>query len=516
MAVWYCGSVQHAAIAQFAISTVYSVGDIIRQLAAPAAGNERAFRCTTAGTSAGSEPSWNLTKGATTTSNTAVFTEVTGNSTYGWSAAHSRIANAVKTGWPAAGDRVYVANDHNYSIAASYSFLVNGSIGALFEVICVDPAGSVPPVSADLSTGAIEATTGASHLTIGASGGTNYTYFRGITFKAGDSSNLARLQFSAGGSVTNVMIFEACQLVINNTSASAYMEVGGLYGADSLIVLKNTPVTFGATGQTIRHSGGKFRWLNTASAILGSVATILITPNTNSGHGEVLLDGVDLSAAGSGKTLIGASASSTVNAVLQNCKLGASVTVAITPTTRTSSVSLINGDSGATGNRQERYTYEGTLTTESTIVRTGGASDGVASLSWKVVTTANSKFIFPFETFPLAIWNGVVGSPVTATIEIVNDGTTLKDDEIWIEAEYLGTSGFPVSSFISDSKADILATGADQTSSSVTWTTTGLSSPVKQKLSVTFTPQMAGYVRLMVKIAKAAQTVYIDPKVALS
>ena len=36
MAVWYCGSVQYAAVTQFATSHAYTVGDIVRQLATDA------------------------------------------------------------------------------------------------------------------------------------------------------------------------------------------------------------------------------------------------------------------------------------------------------------------------------------------------------------------------------------------------------------------------------------------------------------------------------------------------
>ena len=105
MAVWYCGSVQYAAVAQFATSHAYSVGDIVRQLATPSVGSERCFRCTTAGTSGGSEPTWSLGKGATTSTGTAVFTEVTGNATYNWSAPMARLQHPLNSSsWMASGD----------------------------------------------------------------------------------------------------------------------------------------------------------------------------------------------------------------------------------------------------------------------------------------------------------------------------------------------------------------------------------------------------------------------------
>jgi hypothetical protein len=85
-----------------------------------------------------------------------------------------------------------------------------------------------------------------------------------------------------------------------------------------------------------------------------------------------------------------------------------------------------------------------------------------------------------------------------------------------VEVEYLGTSGFPLSVTSSDRAATILATPANQTTSSETWTTTGLTTPVKQKLSVTFTPQEKGPIIARVYLAKASTTVYVCPEILTS
>jgi hypothetical protein len=200
-----------------------------------------------------------------------------------------------------------------------------------------------------------------------------------------------------------------------------------------------------------------------------------------------------------------------------NCKLGASVAVPTPTSARGSRITIENSDSGATGYRQEVYDYAATLTAETTIVRTGGASDGVQAISHKVVSTANAKPLTPFESFPIAVWNSTTGSAKTLTAEIVNDGVTLKDGEVWLEVEYLGSSATPVGSKISTGPADALAsTGSNLPTSLETWTTTGLASPVKQYVRATFTPQMAGYVRAVLKVAKASQTLYLCPKLTLA
>lgn len=114
-------------------------------------------------------------------------------------------------------------------------------------------------------------------------------------------------------------------------------------------------------------------------------------------------------------------------------------------------------------------------------------------------------------------WNETVGSAITATIEILHDSATnIQDDEIWMEMQYLGTSGVPLSLFVDDAAADYLATPADQADSSASWTTTGMTNPNTQKLSVTFTPQEKGFIHAVVKLAKASYTVYVDPKITVS
>ena len=117
----------------------------------------------------------------------------------------------------------------------------------------------------------------------------------------------------------------------------------------------------------------------------------------------------------------------------------------------------------------------------------------------------------------MEVWNGPVGSAQTATVEIITDNVTLTDAEAWLEVEYLGTSGFPLGLFANDRVADpIFGTPANQATSTVDWTTTGLATPIKQKLGVAFTAQEKGLVRARVVVAKASTTVYYDPLITLS
>jgi hypothetical protein len=105
------------------------------------------------------------------------------------------------------------------------------------------------------------------------------------------------------------------------------------------------------------------------------------------------------------------------------------------------------------------------------------------------------------------------GSPVTVSIPVLSNAA-LTNADIWPEVDYLGSSGVPISTLASGRVANLLSSTsatAWPTDGTSNWTTTGIVGPVQQILSVTFTPQIAGFVRVKVKVAKPSQTVRIDP-----
>jgi hypothetical protein len=400
----------------------------------------------------------------------------------------------------AAGDIFYVADDHAQTQASALTLTSPGTAAAPCFVYCVRrTGGSVPPVSADLRTTATVTTTGANGITFGSQA----VYSYGIIFRAGTGA----VTNTISGDTTATFVFEACSLRKLGTSGVASAITFAAAGCYTTLI--NTTLQFGNTADSIRI-GGKFVWRNTASAIAGATipASGLFQINTQAGVG--LIEGVDLSALGSGTTLFRAGATP-FSCLVKDCKLGSSVTVAAAPTSTAFSAQLIRGDSGDTNYRTERYDYTGTLTTETTIVRTGGASDGTTPISWKVITTANSERIYPFECFPISIWNETVGSSVTVTVEC--RGAAIPNlDEMWMDVEFLGTSGFPQGNFSTTGHANLLLTGTANTSSSESWG----GSTSSFKLVASITPQEKGPITCYVKVAKASSTYYIDPKITLT
>lgn len=421
-----------------------------------------------------------------------------------WAKAATTISTAA-TG-SSAGDDFWVASDHSETTAAAITPSFPGTSASPNRCISVSRAGSTPPVAADILAGGAVATTGAnSNMTI-----SGHVYVYGLTFNIGDSSNTASIRCGASG---NLQTYEACAFNLTGTSTSSNIAIPNFSG--SFVRCINCTVSFGATGQSIGPAGPAL-FTNKGGSVFVTGATIPTTLFSLSNVvGEVVVDGLDLSASGSGKTLVGATSSAIK---IQNCKLGSSVTIASTPSNANApGVRLIGCSTTTNVERNEIYAYQGTLTTETTIIRTAGASDGTTAYSWKVVTTANAKRTAPFETFEGAVWNSATGSSKTLTVHAVFDsGTQLTDAEIWVEVEYLGSSATPVATLITDANATVLTTAANQSSDSEAWTTTGLSTPLKLKLDVTFTPQMAGPIRWKVKVAKASTTVYIDPNVDIT
>ncbi len=419
-----------------------------------------------------------------------------------WANAFTTLTLAFAT--EVAGDTIYVAHDHAESTATAISLNSSGTLANVTKIVCVNRSGSVPPVSADRRTTAQVSTTLASNITLGGS-----AYFDGIIFSAGSAANSADVRLTG----TTVWVrFDNCSLRCAGTGATSSIDVGlsGTY-----VEFNNTTVSFAAVGQSI-GIGSPLKWRNTASALLGTIPTALFLTLGGNG-GEVECIGVDFSAAGSGKTIVGNLNSATSSGTrfrFVDCKLNASVTK--------SQVPLSNGGmdvdfirTGATGVNYTVHSHRitGLLVEETTVVRSGGATDGTTPIAWKIDTTANANYLVPFECPVIAVWNDTTGSAKTATIEgIWGGGAVPNDDDIWIDVEYLGDASSPQGSFVNDGKADLLATAAAQTSSSVTWG----GSTTKFKLNVTFTAQQKGWIYCRVKCAKTSSTFYIDPLVTLT
>lgn len=425
-----------------------------------------------------------------------------------WALANATLTGAITDA--AAGDTIYVSQVHAESTASAVTLTFPGTLASPNNIICANDAAEPPTALA--TTGAVE-TTGASSLTINGN-----VYIYGLAFTTGTSTaNSAPALCNTDG---NTQTFESCSFYVRGTGATARIALGNSSnGNEGCLSLVNCTYRFSATGQGISIGQRRLRVKGGGINASGSAITTFVAAATSNGV-DAEFSGVDLVSGASSMNLLATSQAAAGKVVFRNCKLPASWSGSLlggAPAHMGFRAEMYNCDDGDTNYRLWVEDYAGSIRSETTIVRTGGASDGTTGLAWKMASSANTEYpLITLDSPEIVRWNDTTGSAITVTVEMVTDNVTLTDAECWLEVQYLGTSGFPLGTFINDAKADFLATAANQTSSSETWTTTGLGTPVKQKLSVTFTPQEKGFIHAVVKLAKASTTAYICPKLEVT
>jgi hypothetical protein len=427
---------------------------VLGQIVKDAAGTH-AFICTTAGTISASEPAWNTSAvGNTTTDTSATWTYLGLISSFTvWGAPHGRLKNVFGTSWAAAGNTIFVGDNHAETAASATAITSVGTLGAPCFVLCMDHTVAAPTVS-NLKTTATIATTGANSIQLG---GSLYCY--GVTFTAGNSSSAATV--SLGTATSASQRYDSCTFKTGATASSNSILVGPAAGAYGYYELNACNFGFAATSHVINLSGGVL--MRNCSLTGATIPTTLFNGGT-AGAGVNWLEGCDWSAVTG--ALTGTNNAGTL--VFKNCKLNASATFG-TPAT-TGQVSVINSDSGGASYRNELYDFAGTQTVDTSIVRTGGASDGTTPQAWKIATTANALWPLPFEANAVGLWNVTTGANVAVTIECVwNAAAVPNNDDIWMDLEYMGTSGNPLGVWNYGSKATPISANSALTASTQGW-----------------------------------------------
>ncbi len=409
-----------------------------------------------------------------------------------WALAKATIGGACTAS--SAGDTIYVSQNHAESTAGAVTITLPGTEASPTRIICANDSAE-PPTA--IATTATCAATGANGITLG---GTGYIY--GITFTAGSGSNGGFNGLNLG---SGKIIYDSCGLIVGNSTT-----IVGISGAGHFLVNCNVKTA------------------NTSSPMLSGTGLKINGGSILSGQGSVtsfvadrcFISGFDFSNLPTSAAICAGSAGIAGYSVIKNCKLPASWSgeLAVTkPATYAIEFAMHNCDNADTNYTSWVEQRGGSIRSDSGIYNDAGATDGTTRISWKMVSNANAEYpAVILRSSEIVAWNDTAGSSKTVTVEIVHNsqgsGTNgvLNDDEIWLEVQYLGTSGRPLGSFITDCKADVLATAAAQTTSSATWTgdSTGWDT---QKLEVTFTPQEKGYIHAVVCLAKASATVYVDP-----
>lgn len=428
------------------------------------------------------------------------------------------LSNATMVGLAAnlaAGEDGYFSQDHAESEAGTTSMTITfpGTLGSPNRIIGVSDAAEPPA-----------ALNGAGSLTRTSTSITATLVFAGSfvlvggTYTVGSSSS-SSIKFGSGD--TDVQTYVDATFIVTNTSTVARIVVGAsATSARASITHSHSTFKFANAAQGFSVQRGRMMFNGGGLDAAGAAITSLFPTALASGVTRVEIKNFDVSSAASTLNILGAAFGCTGSVTLNRVKLPASWTGSLfssEPTMPDFRISMYNCDSGDTNYKLLVGDRQGTMRDETTLVMTGGASDGTTGISWKVVTSANAnEALTPFETNWISQWNTSVGASKTITVEILHDSTTdLTDAEIWLEAEYLGTSGVPLGMSASGQR-DALSTATPHASSTVTWTTTGLTNPRKQKLTLAFTAQEIGNVLVRLMIGKSNWTGWINPEFSIT
>jgi hypothetical protein len=283
------------------------------------------------------------------------------------------------------------------------------------------------------------------------------------------------------------------------------------------VTFDNTTVTFNAIGQRLLNPsnyGFDFTWINTPAAVLGTAPAALFNNTQNGAATYITCRGVDLSAVTN--TLVnGLATNSFQKALFDSCRIAPGVARLGTASYNSAAdeVELVNCFDG-TSIINERHTPAGDVTVDRSTVLVGGAQDDVGLFSHKLVSSTRSDpFAMTLDTFWMDVELTTVGAPRTATVEIISSAS-LNNTDINLMLEYQATAGSSLGAFAYSLPSPLTPSAAIPTST-VTWNNMP-STPVKQHIQVTFTPQVAGRVRGIVRLGKISTTVWVNPQIIIT
>jgi hypothetical protein len=473
--------------------------------------------CYTTGTTAAAEPAWNTAAGGLTTSGSAQFLCLGPVSSFAaWGAPHARLQNASAATWGVGGNDIFAADNSAEVLNPAAAVFFNlGTTTTPCRYLSVDHTAALP---APLKAGASFTTAATASGAISIANGVSLSqYWFGFTFIA--TAATAVFLITVGGGTGAALRMDNCAFVLTSTVAGPGLGIGSAGQAVGVFELNNCTFKFSAAGTNIQWGGGLVTWRNTPDpCFTGPVApTTAFRINALTGT-NLLLEGVDLTSIGGGTLLSNAAGGGPV--MIKNCKLHSGPLMAAQVASEGAILlDIINSDNGTFGPwRNERHAMLGDMTTTAGSVRTGGATDGTTGIAQILAASTFARQTKPFTSLPLVIWNDVVGTPRTVTLYGVVPLTTVLplNNQFWFDVEYMGATGSPLASLVSNGLADVLATPAHiAVADGSTWSGLGSSNGVFA-LSATFTAQQKGYVTIYPKVGAASYSILLDPKPVLT
>lgn len=214
--------------------------------------------------------------------------------------------------------------------------------------------------------------------------------------------------------------------------------------------------------------------------------------------------------------------------IFRNCKFPASHTLTSGTSNRPFRIEAYGCEDNTGISTSEQAlqvaTNHGTIDTETTKVRTGGATDNAAGLYSHDFTTFASATTVDFASLVgpwMSIWVEGDGTSKTATVYFTSDdaNTEASDwtaDEAWLEILYPDDAGESIYDYqtLQNNLLDLSPSDVTDDTGS-TW---GAGTQNDQKFVATIAPDYEGTVYCRVHFAPGAnaETIYVDPKVEIS
>jgi hypothetical protein len=483
--------------------------------------------CTTAGTAGSGTPTFSTTKGTTTADSSVTWTSLGLASGYAaWANPAARLTSIMGTTWGAvAGSTIFVANTSQDSNSGGATWPNVGLFANPIKVLCVNAAGSMPPVAADLTTGALVCQTTVAHVNQ-----LTASYIYGIEFRLAainSAASMAGSLVSSGGTSSACwQIYKNCKFTCGSTNINTRWQLGNTLVAlgggtlefeDCQIGMVTTAALFTAFGPI------KFHWRNPSgiagvTGVTGPPPQFQLFGNVGAASVDAMIDGVDLSALAPQPFATGSIINTVGNITFKDCAFRSPLaSPAVAVASGGPRIDYMRSDSAGTNYQHQRSRYQGTLVTETAIVRTGGGQIEGTPLSWKIVTTANSLWFNPFLLARIGIANTLTGVSRTVTVYgTTHVASVPNNDEIWIEVAYPGSASTPLASFKTSTKSNILSANAPVASDGSVWGGGGSGagwSPFALNVVLTSpNPAQVGTIWVQVKAAKPSSTWYIDPQ----
>lgn len=377
---------------------------------------------------------------------------------------------------------------------------VAGTNGTPSAILCVDDTTGEPPAAGSLRNTAVVTISGNAAMTF-----QGWCFVHGIKFTSGGT-----IVFGAGSGYFFHM--RDCEFILTNTGSAGQI-VQTETNSRTLVIMENCRFRCGAAANLWYAGGGVH--IRGGNAISGGTSPTnwMTLGGANGRGGSPIIEGFDFSNWASALVVFAANTGpGTGIARIMDCKMPASWTG--TPCGGLNNPSarceLTNCDDADTRWNFWSVGFAGEHREETTLVRTAGATVAGQALSYKITSSSFAEYpLLPWDTPLPAVW--VPAGSRTLTIELLHDSATnLQNDDVWATLRHQGASGFPLGAFVT-SRCELLATAADLTASSEAWTTTGMSNPNKQKITLSFTQAEDGYVFPVLYTALASKVLYACP-----